>query len=338
MTAPPGWYEAGASGRLRWWDGQQWTGHEAAAPAAVSGSPLSGVPLSLSPVASPQITEPRLGQHSIAQPTVGASVAASVARPASATVSPTASALPHPGWYADPNGRIRWWSARYWTGFTLKDGRPATDGYVTEQPSIAWASGFVFLMLAGAQFGLSVLAPVSAVSGAAMLILAALWFTLAARTASLRKLAAPVTAPVPTDVVRPLPGEREAAGANWYPVTAQASRWWTGTRWAAYVWSQSGVTPTFHGQRMVAMLRLTGWIFLGIGVAGVIGGILALVVEAGSPTPWPLSGIGAIALIAGLAFAIVSPVALALARTHARMLLIPAGPPVPPPGFPIPHR
>ena len=36
MDAQPGWYDAGVSGRQRWWDGQRWTEHERS---AVGSSP-----------------------------------------------------------------------------------------------------------------------------------------------------------------------------------------------------------------------------------------------------------------------------------------------------------
>ena len=44
MSVPAGWYDAGAPGRQRWWDGIQWTAHERGAPVIAPSSGWYRVP------------------------------------------------------------------------------------------------------------------------------------------------------------------------------------------------------------------------------------------------------------------------------------------------------
>lgn len=278
MGAVPGWYDAGVSGRLRWWDGAQWTEHEA-----------------------------------------------------DVTVAPQVADGPPPmGWYPTPAGLLRWWDGSKWTGLRVKNGVPGTDWATSEQPSVAWVFGSVFAVLALAQFSLALLTPGPAISGVSMLLLAVLWFAIAAQSSAVRRIPAPTNPAVVIDAVLPLPGIAEAAGAGWYAVGPRTSRWWTGSRWSQYVATAFGVRPTFHGARAWRTLRIMNTVLLGIGVLALVIGIVLLVVGA-EPADSLLTVIGVFLLIAGIVLAGVAALMFALSGRQRRVLLLPAGAPSGPP-------
>lgn len=293
MNAEPGWYDAGTPGMLRWWDGEQWTAHEAAVPAP----PVVTAPAPALPVPAP-------------------------AAPASV---PAAWPLPEPGWYPTPAGALRWWEGRKWTGFRIKEGRPGTDWASSEQPVLAWVFGALFAALAVLQFALGAFTGSVSVAGIAMLLLAALWFAIAVQSQAVQRIPAPAGAAVVSEMIRPLPGEQEGAGAGWHPVARKTTRWWTGTRWSQYIGTVYGIRPTFHGIRALRILLAMAWTVLGVGVLSSLVGIVFLAADAdGTATI-----IGVLFIIGGVLVAVLGLVLLLLSRLQRRILLAPADPPRP---------
>ena len=252
MTAQPGWYPAGVPGRERWWDGTQWTAHERNAAAAHAATT----------------------QHAM---TVGADQGRVVG--------------PAMGWYVyPPSEQPRWWNGVEWTAYRLKNGRPGADPYATEPPSMGWVLGGLFILIA-----LMNLARVARDTSALVLVLVfatvgVLWVYGASRDLARRKVPAPVTAPIVEDSLRPSPGEAEAEGAGWYPVTGQVVRWWTGVRWAHYVAEKGRVRPTHHGPRGYRASMIVAAVF---GALGLLGLALGIAISAASD---PFDGVALIVL------------------------------------------
>jgi len=270
---------------VRWWDGVQWTAHEAPVQPAV--------------------------QQAVQVP---AQQAVQPATPQSA-----------PGWYPTADGRLRWWDGTRWTGMRVKDGEPGIDWATTEQPTLAWVFGGVFLALALAQFSLAALGGLPPVNGVLMLAIAVLWFAIAVQGAKVRRIPVPHgTAPVVIDAVRPLPGEQEGIGAGWYPVGSRTTRWWTGTRWSQYTGTQHGLRPTFHGARGFRNYLIVCWVIAGIGVIAALVGIVMLVVVGDDTVGF---AVGLVVLIGGILFAVLSGVLLLVSGVQRRLLLLPEHPP-----------
>lgn len=225
------------------------------------------------------------------------------------------------GWYETPTGPIRWWDGRHWTGFIIARGLPKADGATIDQPALAWVFGAMFLSLAVLQ---ALLNPITSI---ATFALAAIWWIIAFKSSAVRRIAAPTSQPVLIDETRPLPGEQEGPGSGWYPVTPQATRWWTGSRWSQYTGSRVGVRPTFHGATAIRRLLVFSWSILGVGVVSIIVAIVLLFVGAADPSNGVLTGIGVFLLMAGIVLSVLGPVLLAMSRTQKRLLLLPEAPP-----------
>lgn len=241
-----------------------------------------------------------------------------------------APSAPPMGWYPTRRDDLRWWDGRNWTGMRARGGRIGIDWFATDQPSVSLALGFVFLALGFAQMGIGygLSSPVGGgvlllSPGAWMLAASVLWFAIAGRGFSVRRLAPPASSPAFPDAARPLPGEQEGHAAGWYPVASQVGRWWTGVRWAPYIWTRSGVRPTFHGVRSYRIYRGMTWSLLAIGVVAVPVGISMLVALTGAV--W--GSVGTLMIVIGAAVVLVGVLLLALSPLQRRVLLLPESPP-----------
>lgn len=252
-----------------------------------------------------------------------AAPAPSLTTPAQA---PLASA-PLPGWYATSVESARWWDGKKWTGMRTKNGKPGIDWSTTEQVSVTWVLGAVFAALGSVQFALGTITPGVTFAGIPMLIVAALWFGIGIQTSIVLRIPTPTSAPLMLDVFRPLPGEQEGPGAGWYPISATASRWWTGARWTQYTNSKFGIRPTFHGPQTKITLR---WFSIGVfALAAIVAiiGIVLIVVGTNDPSNYTASVIGWVMAIGGVAFAALGALVLAMSRYQTRLLFPPAEPP-----------
>ncbi len=244
--------------------------------------------------------------------------------------APSTPPVPPMGWYPTPRDDLRWWDGLNWTGMRARGGRIGIDWATTDQPGVALAFGFVFLSLGFAQLGLGV--GLSSPSGGGMPFLSpgvlmfavsVLWFAIAGQGYSVRRLAPPASPPAFPDAVRPLPGEQEGYAPGWYPVASRVSRWWTGARWAPYIWTRVGVRPTFHGARSYRIYRSTAWTLLAIGVVAVPGGVSMLFALTGAV--WGFLGTSMIVI--GAVFVLIGALFFALSPSQRRVLLLPEAPP-----------
>ena len=227
------------------------------------------------------------------------------------------------GWYPSTDGEPRWWNGQAWTGIRLRGGVPGTDWATSEQPGLALAMGFLWLALGGGQLALGLVSPPMRIMGIFFLAMAVLWFVIAASTYRVKRAPAPSTPPVAPDVIRPLPWEQEGPGAGWYPMTAQVTRWWTGTRWSQYTASRLGVYPTFHGPRSYRVVRGISLGVLSLGALALVAGI-ALAAGAWPEHEW----LGWFVLVGGASLLLVGIVLLAVVtRMQRRTLLLPTEPP-----------
>ncbi|MFE6735829.1 DUF2510 domain-containing protein [Microbacterium sp. NPDC057650] len=183
--------------------------------------------------------------------------------------------LPQPsavGWYALPtSGEPRWWDGQDWTVYRVKNGRPGADAFVIEPAPIGWVLGGLML-LGGLLTLLGTLEdPFLLVISVPCLVLGTLVLVGSAKDVARRKLPAPSTAPLADGILRPLPGEVEAEGAGWKPVSStQVYRWWTGARWATYAMDRGKVRPTHTGPRayVSAMILFALLAALALGLIG----------------------------------------------------------------------
>ncbi|MFE6996341.1 DUF2510 domain-containing protein [Microbacterium sp. NPDC057659] len=174
------------------------------------------------------------------------------------------------GWYSfSASGEARWWDGLNWTPYRVRNGKPGADAYAMEPAGLGWAIGGLFAVAGLLYLFIGLFEPGNLLLAALFLLLGALWMVGAGRAAARQKIPAPTTVPLLDDVLRPLPGEAEGDGAGWYPVSGRTlHRWWTGTRWAAYISDRGRVRPTQAGPRA----------YLSAMIVGAVVGVLALVV------------------------------------------------------------
>lgn len=268
MSAPQGWYDAGAPGQQRWWDGVQWTAHERATPAAT---------LSM-------------------------------------------------GWYQVPGtADVRWWDGVMWTPYRVRDGKPRPDALAMEPPAMGLVLGIVFLVLAMMQVTAAVISqsPGNFALPVILMSVAVIWIVSAAHTRAVRRLPVPQSAAIVDAVVQPLPGEVEGPDAGWYPVTRQASRWWTGSRWTWYLGTNLGPRPGHAGPRGYLTSMIAGWCVAGLAVIGVVVAVAGGVMEQSIFTGFMITF--------GIMFAVVfgglGAFALLLTRSRRNAMLLPTTPP-----------
>jgi hypothetical protein len=188
------------------------------------------------------------------------------------------------GWYMyPPSGQPRWWDGTRWTAYRVKSRRVAVEPYVFEPPALGWIIGGAFVVMGTLNLTGGSASPSVIGLGVVLLGLAVLYFVGAGRAVARRRVAAPTTAALINDSLRPFPGDVEGSDAGWYPVTGIVHRWWTGSRWAEYVSESGSVRPTQFGPRSyrVAMigsaaLGVVGLILLASGTAQALTGDIEL--------------------------------------------------------------
>lgn len=314
MTAQPGWYDAGVPGKQRWWDGTQWTAHEreiAPQPPVVPQPPASGF---AGGVAGGQYGQQAYGQQQYGQQ----QYAQPAAQPQYAS---TAASVPQ-GWYQVPGeADVRWWDGTTWTPYRLRDGAPKADAFAVEPPATAMTLAILFLVIGLMQFGTAALGSRSfGTTGLLFLIVGAVWLIGAMHTSGLRKKPAPQSGAVQPDVVRPLPGEAEGAGAGWYPVAGQVTRWWTGTRWSWYIGQKYGVRPGHAGPRGYRVSMILGWVMAGVGVLALLAGLIGVLTFQSTML---LAAFGAGALVFGVIIALLGGLILLLTHQRRYMMILP---------------
>ncbi|MFJ2369248.1 DUF2510 domain-containing protein [Microbacterium sp. NPDC087665] len=252
--------------------------------------------------------------------------------PAPAQTSPAQTpfaqaAAPLPGWYVTSAESARWWDGKKWTGSRTKNGTPGIDWSTTESVPMTFAMGTMFAALGCVQLVLGILSPGVAFVGAPTLLLAALWFSIGIQTSIVLRIPTPTSAPLMLEIFRPLPGEQEGPGAGWYPISATASRWWTGARWTQYTNSKFGIRPTFHGpQTKITLRRLAIGVFALAAIVAIIG-IVFIIVGTNNPENYVASIIGWVMAIGGAAFAGLGALVLAMTKHQTRLLFPPTEPP-----------
>lgn len=268
MSAPQGWYDAGAPGQQRWWDGVQWTAHERTAP-------------------------------------------------------PT---TPSMGWYQVPGTTdVRWWDGVIWTPYRVRTGKPRPDVLAVEPPAMGLVLGIVFFVLAMLQLTAAVItqSPGNFALPVVLMSVAVIWILGAAHTHAVRRLPAPQSAPIVDASVQPLPGEVDGPGAGWYPVTGQASRWWTGSRWTWYLGTKFGPRPGHAGPRGYLVSMIVGWGVVAIAVIGVVAAVAGSVMEQSLVTGLMI----VFGIIFALLFGGLGAFVLLLTRSRRNAMLLPTTPP-----------
>lgn len=218
---------------------------------------------------------------------------------------------------------VRWWDGAVWTPYRLRGGKPRPDAFAIEPGSNGFALGIVFIVLGITQFSTNGLSgqPFFAFTPFLFLVAGALWLIGGFRTRQLSTHPAPSTAPVFDAATRPLPGEVDGAGAGWFAVSGQVTRWWTGTQWSPYVGQKIGVRPTQHGERSYRVSMIMGWVFAILGSIGtVLGFVLIYALDR-----W----VGVAIVVPGLIGVVIGGLVLAL--TYIRrytMILPPQAPPL----------
>lgn len=225
------------------------------------------------------------------------------------------------GWYP-VESTLRWWDGTQWTRGYYTDGRMRVNTFMVDQVVIAWIMGPLFLLLgvsnllqAMVKSALHLHSGIDICSGVLLIAVGIVWFVVAIRSTMIRRIPAPVSAPVVFDEARPLPGEVEGPGARWVTVGPKTARWWTGTRWTQYVGQRVGVRTTFTGVAEQRFMLILGLALLGAGVVIVGASAIALGVAGGDL--FDAFIIGGVLLVAGIVVVIVAQ------TVYRRTLLLP---------------
>jgi hypothetical protein len=230
------------------------------------------------------------------------------------------------GWYQVPGTTdVRWWDGAIWTPYRVRTGKPRPDALAVEPPAMGLVLGIVFFVLAMLQLTAAVITqnPGNFALPVILMSVAVIWILGAAHTRAVRRLPAPQSAPIVDASVRPLPGEVDGPDAGWYPVTRQASRWWTGSRWTWYLGTKFGTRPGHAGPRGYLVSMIVGWGVVAIAVIGVIAAVAGSVMEQSFFTGFMI--------VLGIMFAVVfgglGAFALLLTRSRRNAMLLPTTPP-----------
>lgn len=233
---------------------------------------------------------------------------------------------PPMGWYQVPDSAdVRWWDGVMWTPYRIRAGRPRPDALAVEPAQMGFFLGIVFFVLAMLQLSAAVITrnPGNFVLPVLLLTAAVVWFVGAGYTRALTRNAAPRTAPIVDATSRPLPGEVEGPNAGWYPVTRQASRWWTGSRWSWYIGTKMGARPGHAGPRGYLISMIAGWAVAAIALLALILTVVGAVMAQG-----PYSGgIIVIGVMLTVVFSGLAAFALLLTRSRRNAMLLPTTPP-----------
>lgn len=233
---------------------------------------------------------------------------------------------PSMGWYPVPGATdVRWWDGVMWTPYRVRAGKPRPDALAVEPPVVGLTLGIVFLVLALLQLTAALISrnPGNFAVPVFLMAVAVIWIAGAAHSFTVRKRPVPQSAPVVDASVGPLPGEVDGPDAGWYPMTRQASRWWTGSRWTWYLGTRFGVRPGHAGPRGYLASMIVGWCVAAIAVIGAVVAVVGIVMEQSTVTVFLIAfGVVFALLMGGL-----SAFILLLTRSRRNAMLLPTTPP-----------
>ena len=222
---------------------------------------------------------------------------------------PEAFASPLPaqmGWYIVPGStEARWWDGRNWTAYRIRPTGPKPDWFATEPPLIGFALGPLFMLLGVLQFTLRSSAfdsftSTGRFSGTLFVLLGGFWLIMATAMALVRAKPRPAAVQLLSPMVEPLPGRVEGPRAGWIALSPRVSRWWSGARWAEYVFENKKVRPTYGGRRAYRRSQLLSLVLLGIGALSTIIAVFVLPGAVGHTARWfgiYLTGFGVTLLV-----------------------------------------
>ena len=229
------------------------------------------------------------------------------------------------GWFPVPGtADVRWWDGGRWTPYRFRDGKPRPDAFAVEPDNFGVVFGVVFIALGitqGSTYNLSG-QPFFAVAPLLFILSGIVWLVGGIRSSQLKKLPAPLAAPMFDPSIRPLPGEVEGPGAGWIPVAGQVTRWWTGSQWSSYIGQKFGVRPTHAGDRSYRAVMAVGWVLGALSVLGVIAGVIVF----SALERWTAAAI----ILPAVILLIVAVLVLVLTHVRRYMMVLPPTPPVVP--------
>ncbi|MGW8482544.1 DUF2510 domain-containing protein [Microbacterium sp. NPDC055903] len=256
-------------------------------------------------------------RDAVAAPTVGATVQ----QPAAAEIAM--------GWYPVPGTvDVRWWDGTTWTPYRVRDGRPKPDAFAIEPAATGVVLGIVFYAVAALQLFSAVISGNTSFYVTPLLFVFAgtVWLVGGIASKGLSRLPAPQGGPLMDAVVRPLPTDVEGPGAGWYPVSGQATRWWTGTRWSWYVGMKFGPRPGHFGPRSYLISMICGWIVAAVAVCGILIGALGIGLSAAGDASVG-AALGVIGIAFGVIFGLLALFVLLLTRSRRYAFTLPSTPP-----------
>ncbi|MFK4762279.1 DUF2510 domain-containing protein [Microbacterium sp. ZW T5_45] len=235
-----------------------------------------------------------------------------------------AATAPPMGWYIQPGtDQERWWTGSFWSGYVIRRGVPVAEPFAVEPPGLGWFVGGMLALIAAVMLPLSLFGYGFAGLSGGFVVLGVMFMRGAAKASRRKKSPPPRTAALDNSVVRPLPGQQDGPDAGWYRLTANASRWWTGTTWAHYVSERGIVRPSHFGPRMIRNTQVLAMIVGGIGaLLLVIGIVMAMQASLSASAAPGLIGVSVVLLFTGALM-------LLTLLASRRLSLLPTHPPAP---------